>query len=542
MRDVEFEKLFGSTKLFLDFINFRDKASSFFEYDFRDISAYKTAAKIIDQNSYPREKLVSIIREGLTGTGITPQIEKNIEKLSRPDSLVVFAGQQVGVFLGPMYTIIKALTSYKLAAKLEAELGRPVVPCFWMASDDHDFDEVKKVILLDRQGECAELSYEPKSGTDNVPMTEITLDESFDAFLDQAQASLIETEFTPDILKLLKEAYKTGTPLSQAFAALFNDFLGEFGIVPVDPNFPGMKNHMAEVFRTEIENHKTIFDIFELRSQEIMDAGYHRQVHKTGDNLNLFISKSGRRNIIVENGKFGFDGTNEVLEKTELLGLLEKRPEIFSPNVCLRPVAQCSAFPTIGQITGPSEAAYFAQIKPIFEFMKVPFPVISPRLFATIIEPQVKRNIDKLSLNFVSLYNDIEGEINRAITELYPPETVNKTESLRPDVERPIKDLADSLKSSEPEGYQALEHALKRIDHELNHLSKKLLALHKKRHDTVRSQIYKASSFLFPCGKYQERVISPVYFADKFGPDIFKKIEEKLDLESTAHQLLEIGN
>ena len=540
MLPVKFDKLSGSPGLFLDFINCRGKALEFFQYNFKDIDSYKAAAAKIDGSSYQRDTLSAILSREIEKTGISEKTRENIEKLRRPDSLVVFAGQQVGLFLGPMYAVIKALTSYKLALKLESELGRPVIPCFWMASDDHDFDEIKTARFLNRAGECRSISYQPETILDGLPMSDISLDEQINTVVSEIEAELIETEFSKKIIEFIKESYRKDVGLTAAFARLFNALLGDFGIVPVDPNFPGMKELMAPVFQNEIENHKEIFRIFEERSQEILSAGYHRQVHKTGDNLNLFLNDEGRRNIIVRNGKFHLDGKDGEYSSDELLAVLAKNPEKFSPNVCLRPIAQCNAIPTVCQITGPSEAAYFAQIQPLFGYMEVPLPVIRPRLFATVMEPHIMKNINKLSLDFPSLYNDIEGEINRVILENYPPEIQQRAESLRPDVEKPLNELAESLKKNEPEGFQALEHTRKRIDHELNHLSKKLFSIHKKKHETVKSRIYKTAGFLFPDGKFQERVISPVYFVNKFGPDIFKKIEAQLDIDSIDHQIVEI--
>ncbi len=540
MLPVKFDKLSGSTKLFLDFINFAGAAPRFYKYDFRDPSSYVKAAEQIDRKSYQREKLVSIIRDATHHLNLPEKTKANIDKLANSECLVVFAGQQVGMLLGPMYTVIKALTAYKLASKLESELGRPVVPCFWMATDDHDFDEIRDVRLLNRAGGCLSVSYEPVSPPGGAPMADVLLDGKIADLLKRVEENLIETEFTDHIKKLLESSYLPGKHLPEAFAALFNQLMEDFGIVPIDPNYPGLKQIMAPVFRREIENHHEIFEHFEKQSLDIISAGRHRQVHKTGDTLNLFVNKSGRRNIVVENRRFHLDGHDDIYTREQLLEMLDKSPEKFSPNVCLRPIAQCLAFPTVCQVVGPSEAAYFAQIQPLFDYLDVAWPVVRPRIFATIVEPHIQKIIDKLSLDFASLYDDSEYEISRAIKENFPPETQQKAESLRSEIDKPLRDLLKSLENSDSESGQAIEYTRKRIDHELNHLSKKLFAAHKKRHETVKGQIYRAANFLFPDGKFQERVLSPVYFANKFGPGIFKKIESELDIDSVDHQIVEI--
>jgi bacillithiol biosynthesis cysteine-adding enzyme BshC len=409
-----------------------------------------------------------------------------------------------------------------------------------MATDDHDFDEIKTVRLLDRSGDCKEFPYNPTSLKRDIPMAEVILDNEIEKLRSSIIENLIETEFSPSMEKIINDRYQKGRSVSTAFAGLFADFLGEFGIIPVDPNYPGMKKMFTPVFKQEIENHEKIFDLYEAASLELLDAGYHRQVHKSGESLNLFLNENGRTNIINRNGKYNLDGKDISFTREQLLEKLETEPERFSPNVCLRPVAQCSVFPTICQIVGPSEAAYYAQIRPIFNFLDVPWPVVKPRIFATIVEPHIKKAIDKLDIDFTSLYNDTDHAISRVIKENFPSEIESRAESIREETKKPLKYLSESLKDKDPESFQVVEHSLKRMDQELNHLYKKLFTTHKKRHDTAIGQVERVASFLFPQGKFQERLISPVYFANKFGPDIFKRLEEKLDVDSVDHQLVEI--
>ncbi len=540
MISVDFNNLTGNTRLFLDFINSSKSSLPFFKYDFKSKTSYLDAAETIDKKSFRRTEITSIIEKSLSDYDISPELKRNLDKLSSPDSLVVFAGQQAGMLLGPMYTVIKALTARKLASQLEAELGRPVVPCFWIATDDHDFDEIKTARFLDRSGQCADVSYQPLSPFYGAPMAETVLDDNIVSFIETVKGNLIETEFTPDVMDSIKDSYRSGRSISAAFLSMFLNTMGDFGVIPVDPNFPGMKRVFLPVFKREIENHAEIFDLFESRSGRIMADGYHRQVHKTKDSLNLFLNEKGRKNILWDNVQYRLQDDDIGFSEEKLLEILESRPESFSPNVCLRPAAQCFAFPTIAQIVGPSEAAYFAQIEPLFNFLDIPWPVIRPRLFSSVMEPQIKRNFEKLSLDFVSLYNDTEHEISRVIKANFPAVIQDETESMRREIENKLVDLAEPLKKSDPGSHQAIEHAQKRIDHEFNHLSKKLFSVHKKRHDTVKDQIHRAAGFMFPAGRFQERVLSPLYFINKFGHGIFKLIDDQLDMESSGHQIIEI--
>jgi bacillithiol biosynthesis cysteine-adding enzyme BshC len=544
MYAIDFTKLAGTPKLFLDFINCREPACRFYRYDFKELDSYRSVAEKIDNKSYRREELATIITGATSRFDLSVETAQNIKRLTRPDSLCIFAGQQAGILLGPMYTILKALTAYKLSKRLEAELDRPVIPCFWMATDDHDFDEVKTAGFLDRDGNCKLVSYEPEDKPSGQPVASLKFDNRIENFISSVEEILIDTEFKETVKGWLRKIYEPGKQLSESFGELFETVTRGFGIVPVDPNFPGMKALFEPVFKRDIENHDQVFELFENRSKEIVDCGYHRQVHKPSNALNLFINDGIRRNIIIKDNSYYLDGhsQNDRRPGMNILDLLGEKPEIFSPNVILRPVTQCFAFPTVSQIVGPSEAAYFAQIAPLFDFHNVPWPVIRPRLFATLIEPQITKIMHKLSIDFGGLVNDIEFEVARVIRENYPPEIQQRAESLRSGIENPLRSLGESIKSRDLESFQALEHARRKIDHELNHLSKKLFMAHKKQHDEVNRRVHKAAAFLLPCGKYQERILTPIYFTDKFGPNIFKWLAEQLDLDSTGHQLLEIGS
>ncbi len=417
MRPVDFKELAGSTRLFIDFIDCNKQGLGLFDCDFRSIESYKKAAVEIDKNSYSRNLLVSSIEAATSSIHLSNKTRDNIKRLSQPDSLIVFAGQQVGMLLGPMYTMYKALTAYKLAKWLESELHRPVIPCFWMATDDHDFDEIKSSNFLSRDGDINISTYSPSVPKPGLPIAELKIDDGIQGFLQSIKENLIETEFTGQIVKLIEEFYTPDRTLVDSFTLLFDRLLGDYGIVPVDPNYPGMKKLMAPVFQSEIENHKEAFDLFESKSSELLKAGYHRQVHKTGSTLNLFYFDGIRRNIVFADGKFQLDGHSEKFDKNRLLEMLASSPEKFSPNVLLRPIAQCCAFPTIAQIVGPSEAAYFAQIEPLYRFYNIPLPVVRPRIFASFVEPHISKVMKKLSIDFASLHNDREHEISRVIED-----------------------------------------------------------------------------------------------------------------------------
>ena len=220
--------------------------------------------------------------------------------------------------------------------------------------------------------------------------------------------------------------------------------------------------------------------------------------------------------------------------------MIESSPEKFSSNVLLRPIAQCAAFPTVAQVVGPSELAYFAQIEPLFGYFDVPFPVVIPRSGMTIMEPHIGKIVHKYDIELSQLRNNLDSLIGDVVERLFPSQAAESVTSLNRCIKDDLDKFARKLEKSDPEGYRHIVNFKKHVDYELQQLQKKLKASNKKRHDELTDQIRKANAFLFPDGNLQERVLSPVYFANKFGPDLFNKIYEAIDVERPVHTVLEL--
>jgi bacillithiol synthase len=422
----------------------------------------------------------------------------------------------------------------------EKLLNRPVIPCFWMATDDHDFAEISSVGFLRRTGELHNLSYESQSNDIGLPVSNLKYDDSLNHLLGQLVQTLPDTEFNKPLIEFIDSIYRPGIPIVESFARLFNHLIGEYGIVLVDPNFPGLKKHFREIFTFEIENHQKTFELFDKQTKHLVNSGYHAQIHKTGDLLNLFYHEPKRLNLVKAASFYRVGETTQQFSKSQLIEMVQAHPEQFSPNALLRPIAQASAFPTLCQITGPSELAYYAQIAPLFDLFEIPSPIVFPRPGLTIIEPQVKRLLDKYQLDLKLLKNYHEQLIGEVINRLFPSDAAVDADTIRTDIHQRLTNLGDNLKQADPDGYQIAANFSKKIDFDFGEFQKKLKAANKKRHDDLITQIKRTRDFIFPANSLQERVISPVYFANKFGPKIFDEIYKTLDIHQANHMVMEV--
>lgn len=535
---IKLSDLTNVSRLYDDYVNGR--MERLLAGGFGDKSVIYHVAEQIEKREYPRVDLVEILRRCNGVIGSSQQTLDNIERLGDPQSLCVFAGQQTGIFIGPMLTIYKALAAVKLALRYEKLLNRPVIPCFWMATDDHDFVEISTAGFLGRGGELARLTYNSVEADSGLPAADLKFNENIIPLLNKLDESLPDSEFKKPLSEFIRDSHRPGDSITRSFARLFNHLIGDYGVVLVDPNFPGLKTRFKRIFIHEIKNHEHTYAAFETRTKKLIQSGYHAQIHKTGDLLNLFYHNPKRQNLIREGEFYRIDKTERKYTLSQLLSIVEQTPQNISPNALLRPIAQASAFPTLCQITGPSELAYYAQIAPMFELFDVPLPIVFPRPGLTLIEPQVKRIIDKYQLDIIKVKKRIDQVIGDVINRLFPSDAAAEIDSIKADMRQRLSAIGDTLKQSDPDSYQLATSFQKKIDFDFGEFQKKLKAANKKRHEDLAAQLKRAHDYLFPENQLQERLISPVYYAAKFGPKIFDQIYKSLDIERANHMVMEI--
>ncbi len=521
------------SKLYADYKAGRLKELFATAYD-QPRSIFSTVSEI-DARAYPRSALRDILIRQNAEYEAGRETMAAIESLADTRTLCVFAGQQPGMLLSPMYIIYKALAAAKLARHYESLLKRKVIPCFWIASDDHDFAEINSTAFPERNGSSIKFEYNPSTILPKSPLDSIILDDRIVEFIDALTAELPDSEFKPALLENIRDCYEPGEKLTAAFGKLFMKFLGKWGIVLVDPNAPGMKSHFAAIFAADLKEHRRSFEIYEKRSQTLVSAGYHAQVHKTPRQLSLFYHSPQRFNILTEGDNFIADGADHRWSAAELQDLISAHPESFSPNVLLRPIAQCHAFPVVAQIVGPSELAYFAQIDPWFELFGIPHPIIFPRPGATLIEPHIARILQKYDIEPTELKADPYALGGKVIERLFPAESADNLTFLTSDYCRNLENLAAQQQAGNAESANLLLNFRKKIDFESHELARKLKSSNKKRHNEIIAQLKKAHDYLFPDNQFQERLVSPVYYVSKYGRSIFDTIAENLDIEHAAH-------
>lgn len=466
--------------------------------------------------------------------GIEESQKVQLKKFSGEDSLVVVTGQQLGVYGGPLFTVYKTITTILLARKWELKLKKPVIPVFWLADEDHDFEEIASVgipnydafksISLDQQG-------------NGHPVSVQEIKSTIKKFIDSVKGELPDTDFSNQLFSELDDFYKEGNTHVQAFAQLMNSWFAKEGLLIVGSNFTPIKKLVSDVFSGSILKANEIQKALELKSKGL-ESRFHRQVVVGDSNLFYIDSKEGRLKLDKSNGNWKYGDIT--LSEEKLISMIEKNPENYSPNVFLRPILQDKLLPTLGYVAGPGELAYYGQMKDIYPLFDLEMPAIFPRMSVTLVESGIERIMEKLPFD-MSSYNlrieDLEASyIEQSNSKDIEGVFVSWKESINELSEKPntfIKEIDPTLEGTTGK-------VVAGFSNEIDKLKGKVYRSIKQQEQTQINRIGKIKSQLFPDG-LQERSVSPIFFMNKYGMDIWIKLLnefEKEEIDLTNHHIV----
>ncbi len=533
---ISFEKMPGSRKLFLDFL--AGKTTDYFHYDFNSDDALMQVHDKVKHRRYDREKVAAALLRQNQTFGAGPRTIANIKKLLDPGTSAVFTGQQVTLFGGPLFTFYKASLAIKLAESNCRKLAGTVVPIFWLAADDADFEEVAKISVPTADNKMANLSYEPATPVSGQPMGAVRLDNKINELLDSYELALPDTEFRAALMAMLRECYQPGESVVTAFGKYLCRIFADRGLILIDPTDPVFRELALPIFRKEVQLREKAAKLVEERNSRLEQQGYHLQVARPGSYSNLFYYNGKRTRIDFVDGGFTIEG--KFVSQADLEAMLEKSPSLFSPNVFLRAIVQSHIFPTLVYFAGPAEAAYFSQIRELFDVFDETAPIIYPRYSATIIEPAIARLMEKLEISFEDALQDISLLTTEILKRTFPPDFEQRFTVLREEVRRQMDDIAAHLDQSDHGLITNANRIAGRLDVEIKNLEEKVFQAHRKKNQTLRAQVERVAFNLFPEGKTQERSFPLNHYIAKYGPGVVDRLYETVDCNSNVHHLINL--
>ncbi len=523
------------SKLFNTYVSDYDKLSDFYSANpFNDVEVRERIDRIGEFKN--RSSIADAFQEYHAYLGIELSQSSQLEKFRNEDALVFVTGQQLGVYGGPLFTIYKTITSILLARKWEKDLGKPVVPVFWLADEDHDFEEISSIGIPESDSFSKPRLNE--SG-DGKPVSVQSITDSITEFRESLKELIFDTDFSEELWAKLDECYQPGKTHVQAFAQLMDFLFAGEGLLIVGSNTNSLKEIAKHVFVKSITEAEKVHESLESQSA-LLEKDFHRQVVVGDSNLFYLDAEEGR--LKLERSGSEWKAGSITLSEEKLVKLIEANPGKFSPNVFLRPVVQDVLLPTIGYVAGPGELAYYGQMKELYPLFDLEMPVIYPRLSATLIESGIERIMEKIPFEF-SFYNQRIEDLEAAYVDHAKTKDVEKMFSIWKDE---ISDSSDYPVSFIKEIDPTLEGTVGKVvagfSNELDKLKGRVYRSIKQQEQTQLTRIHRIKTQLFPDG-LQERSVSPVYFMNKYGISIWNELLQELgseDLKLNTHHIIKI--
>ena len=491
--------------ILFDYLDGKPELEPFYRFTPR-VSSFKSCIENRNFDDSSRKVLVRVLKTQYDSLTLPDAVSSNLEKLKHNKTFTVTTGHQLNIFTGPLYFVFKIVSVINTCRKLkEAYPDYEFVPVYWMASEDHDLDEIRSFSLFGNT-----YSWETSQTGPVGRMDPSTLGN----LLDQL----------PEDIPLFRKAYTGFNRLSDSVRYYVNELFGRYGLVVIDADQQELKKSFRDVMKDDILAHHAN-RLVEEASTRLSGLGYDAQVYPRSINL-FYMTDNSRGRIIQEEDRYRITDSDFSFSRKEILDMVDNFPERFSPNVILRPLYQEHILPNVAYVGGPAEVAYWLQLKDVFAHYQIPFPILMPRNFGMIIGKTLNKKIQKLQLSSKELFRDI-GQLKSLYLERHSLNsiTLDKEKAVMEEILESVKNKTRSVDQS-LESFIEAEKA--KIIKEFENMEKRLEKAEEKKHETGIRQVENLKEKLFPAGKLQERVENFLSFHIN-DPDFLSSLVEQFD-------------
>ncbi len=479
---IPFEKTNSFSKFFLDYISGTPILDKFHN----GLPTSENLLSQIDKRDFPsahRKVLTKVLERQYVNIEASEQTKQNIDSLESENTYTITTGHQLNIFTGPLYVIYKIVSVIRACEELKKL--RPdcnFVPVYWMASEDHDFEEIDHFRFNGK-----EFTWKTDQKGAVGRFSSKSINHIFD-----------EIAGLPDFFS---NAYLKQENLASAVQFYMNSLFGQYGLVVIDADDKDLKSLFTPVIEADIFDHISEQKVVET-TDELGSSGYKTQVHPR--EINFFYLKSDIRSRIVKNTEnYEVLDTDISFTSEEMEQEIKEFPERFSPNVVLRPLYQEFLLPNLAYVGGPSELVYWLQLKDVFDHFETCFPLLMPRNFAGVLTTSLLKKFKKSGLAFEDIFKDENELVKEKVIE-------NTTYKLD------LNEQKQRLKSLFKEAYdQAIEidkgldklvlAELRKSEKNLEKIENKILKAERRNQEVLVNRIYSLKEALFPGGTPQER-------------------------------------
>ncbi|ESU22357.1 hypothetical protein FEDK69T_23420 [Flavobacterium enshiense DK69] len=513
------------SKLIVDYLNQEPEVQSLYHRfptleNFR-LQAEEKANHFSENN---RNVLANALVKQYSGFEISQASKANIALLKDNKTLTITTGHQLNLFTGPLYFLYKIISAINLAKQLKAAYPEfNFVPVYWMATEDHDFEEINYFNFKDKKIQWSRESAGPvgRLSTDGLKNV-------FEAFSKELGIG----DNSSSLRELFENAYLSHANLTDATRYLANELFKDHGLVIIDGDDVALKRLFVPYAKQELLEQTSFTKVSETIKEF---KNYTVQVNPREINL-FYIEDNLRERILFEEGIYKINNSKLTFSESELLSELENNPEKFSPNVILRPLYQEVILPNICYIGGGGELAYWMELKSMFEVNNILFPILLLRNSVLLATEKQAAKADKLNLNWSDLFSKQHDLLNQKTAEFsnFNLDFSEQKAFLKQQFEK-LTDIASQTDKSFLGAVKAQEtKQLKGLDS----LEKRLLKAEKRKHSEELVRISTLQNELFPNQSLQERKANFSEFYLEIGPKLVSELLENLDPLSNTFQVI----
>jgi bacillithiol biosynthesis cysteine-adding enzyme BshC len=517
-------------KLFLDYLDNFEKVKSFYAHP-PAMAAVTREARKLEYPDSRRAEVTSILRNQNLALGAGAETLANLDRLEN-GAVVVASGQQVGLFSGPAYSIYKALTAIQIAEEL-TQSGTPAVPVFWMATEDHDLEEVRHTTWFD-QGKL--VRFELPAGVEGRPVGRIPLGSQVEPLVQEA-AELLANQGSDLLAQYLKESYRPEETYGSAFGKLFARLFAQQGLILMEPLDTGLHKVAAPLYQHALAERDVLNEKLLQRGKDLDRAGFDAQVKVTSRSTLLFRLGEGVRQVITASpGKF--QAGEKTWSRDELVHLTHAEPEKFSPNALFRPVVQDYLLPTVACIAGPAEISYFAQSEVIYRQLLGRMPGALPRSGFTLVDAKANKLLRKYGLNVDDVWSGLQDLRHKMERRSVSKSLEINFERDQKQIAKMLAQLGKQIEKLDPTLRGTVERARKRIEFQIDKLRRKAGRAQDQKTGLISTHEQYLESLLYPHKGPQERELCLLPFLARWGAAGMSELQKHSTGKKIGHHFV----
>ena len=475
------------------------------------------------QKDYPlstRKILVKALKLQYQDLSSTQRVEAQLSLLGKDSTFTVTTGHQLNLFTGPLYFFYKIISTIKLCKQLKQKYPQyDFVPVYWMATEDHDFEEISYFFFQGKKIQWNEHSQGPVGRLSLASLTPL---------LDVFENLIGDSDRANEIKTIIASTYRTAENLAEATQKLVHYFFGEEGLVILDADRKDLKSCFVPHIKNDLEHHhcKVAVDKTITKIKTSYSEQYSPQVNPREVNL-FYITDTLRERIVKTATAYTTTETNTIFTKESLWEEIESHPERFSPNVLMRPLYQEVILPNLCYIGGGGEIAYWLELKEYFKKEKVPFPLLLLRNSAVLTTQKTAGKIKRLDLKKEELFLKRTALINKKVRQISNIDL--DLQFLKEKLEEQFDYLEALVQSTDPSFEGTVKAQKKKQFNGIDTLEKRLLNAQKKKLVDHVQRLTLLHETLFPNNSLQERQSNFFEFYLSHGEDLLRQLFEQLD-------------